>query len=307
MRGIISRFAPAPTGFLHLGHIVNAIHVWGVARARRGAVLLRLEDHDRQRSRLQYERAILDDLAWLGFAADEGPVRQSDRGDIYLQALETLRAQGLVYACSCSRGDVTADGARRPQPSEGRRDREPGRPAPQTELRYPGTCRDRGIPERAGVGLRVRLVPSVERFTDRRLGPQEQRPHDQCGDLLVRDRDGNWTYQFAAAVDDFVQGVTHVIRGEDLLASTGRQIQLARLLGRHEPPAFLHHVLILKSDGRKLSKSAGDSGIRDLRAKRWPAARVIGHAAFRAGLISADRDVCAAEVSSIIPRHEVGP
>jgi len=118
----------------------------------------------------------------------------------------------------------------------------------------------------------------TERFVDLRLGPQEQRPSDQCGDVLVRDRDGNWTYQFAAAVDDFVQGVTLVIRGVDLLASTGRQIQLARLLGRAEPPAFLHHPLIMKSPSQKLSKSDGDSGIRELRARGWSAPQVIAHA-----------------------------
>ena len=135
-----------------------------------------------------------------------------------------------------------------------------------------------GSPRRPGVGLRVRLEPSVERFVDLRLGPQEQRPSEQCGDLLVRDRDGNWTYQFAATVDDFVQGVTLVIRGDDLLASTGRQIQLARLLGRAEPPAFLHHPLIMKSPTQKLSKSDGDTGIRDLRARGWTPAQVIEHA-----------------------------
>ena len=104
-----------------------------------------------------------------------------------------------------------------------------------------------GSPDAPGVGLRVRLEPSVERFVDLRHGPQEQRPSEQCGDLLIRDRDGNWTYQFAVTVDDYVQGVTLVIRGDDLLASTGRQLQLARLLGRREPPLFLHHALIMKS------------------------------------------------------------
>jgi glutamyl-Q tRNA(Asp) synthetase len=157
------------------------------------------------------------------------------------------------------------------------------------ELCYPGTCRDRGLAERPGVGLRVRLEPSVERFVDLRLGPQEQQPSEQCGDLLVRDRDGNWTYQFAATVDDFVQGITLVLRGVDLLASTGRQIQLARLLGRLEPPAFLHHPLIMKtvttaSTGgvgaprQKLSKSDGDTGIRELRAAGWTPAEVIARA-----------------------------
>ena len=124
----------------------------------------------------------------------------------------------------------------------------------------------------------MRLEPSVERFVDLRLGAQEQRPSEQCGDLLVRDRDGNWTYQFAATVDDYVQGVNLVIRGVDLLASTGRQIQLARLLGRAEPPAFLHHPLIMKSPEQKLSKADGDTGIRELRAAGWTPSRVIERA-----------------------------
>jgi glutamyl-tRNA synthetase/glutamyl-Q tRNA(Asp) synthetase len=115
----------------------------------------------------------------------------------------------------------------------------------------------------------------VERFVDLRHGLQEQRPSAQCGDLLARDRDGNWTYQFAATVDDLVQGITLVIRGDDLLASTGRQIQLARLLGRDEPPEFLHHPLIMKSPDQKLSKSDGDTGIRELRARGLTPAQVI--------------------------------
>src|SRR5215510_3997647 len=250
---VISRFAPAPTGFLHLGHVVNAIYVWGLTQAQGGRVLLRIEDHDRQRSRPAYEVAILDDLEWLGFRADGPLVRQSERGDIYSQALDTLRRQGRVYACGCSRAEIASE-------------------------RYPGTCRDRGLREGPGLGIRVRLDPTVERFVDLRHGPQEQQPSEQCGDLLVRDREGNWTYQFAAAVDDYVQGVTHVIRGDDLLASTGRQIQLARLLGRAEPAAFYHHPLIMKSPTQKLSKSDGDTGIRDLRAKGWTAERVIAHA-----------------------------
>src|SRR6185295_19750573 len=127
--------------------------------------------------------------------------------------------------------------------------------------------------------------PSVERFVDLRHGPQTQRPSEQCGDLLLRDREGNWTYQFAATVDDSVQGVTLVIRGDDLLASTGRQLQLARLLGRAEPPEFLHHPLIMKSAAfaggfggpsrQKLSKSDGDTGIRELRERGWTPAQVI--------------------------------
>ena len=269
MRGIISRFAPAPTGFLHLGHVVNAVTVWRETRVRSGRVLLRIEDHDRQRSRRQFEVAILEDLAWLGFEADGPPVRQSERGAIYEEALERLRRQGRVYVCDCTRADV----------AQALRPADAGlKPRATSELCYPGTCRDRGLADAPGRGLRVRLEPSMERFVDLRLGAQEQRPSEQCGDLLVRDRDGNWTYQFAATVDDYVQGVNLVIRGVDLLASTGRQIQLARLLGRAEPPVFLHHPLIMKSAGHKLSKSDGDTGIRELRARGWMPSRVIEHA-----------------------------
>lgn len=272
MRGIISRFAPAPTGYLHLGHVVNAAQVWGETRARGGRVLLRIEDHDRRRSRREFEAAILEDLAWLGFEADAPPVRQSERDDIYTHALDTLRRQGLVYACDCSRADVAQ--ALRPAIAE-----LTFRATPQLpELRYPGTCANRGLAEGPGVGLRVRLAPLVERFDDLRLGPQEQHPFEQCGDLLVRDRDNHWTYQFAATVDDHVQGVTLVIRGVDLLASTGRQIQLARLLGRADPPSFLHHPLIMKTPSQKLSKSDRDTGIRELRAAGWTPAEVIERA-----------------------------
>jgi glutamyl/glutaminyl-tRNA synthetase len=258
---VLSRFAPAPTGLLHLGHVVNAIYVWGIARAGSGRVLLRIEDHDRQRSRPEYERAILEDLDWLGFVPDGVMTRQSERTAIYETHLDRLRAAGLVYACECSRKEIAAAG-------------EPG-----DELRYPGTCAAKGLPEGPGLGLRVRLAPTIERFEDLAHGPQEQQPSEQCGDLLVKDRDGNWTYQFVATVDDFEQGVTLVIRGDDLLASTGRQIQLARMLGRLEPPHFLHHPLIMKTPMQKLSKSDGDSGVRDLRARGWTAAAVLEHAA----------------------------
>jgi glutamyl-tRNA synthetase/glutamyl-Q tRNA(Asp) synthetase len=294
MRDIISRFAPAPTGLLHLGHVVNAIYVWGAARARGGRVLLRIEDHDRGRCRAEYETAILEDLAWLGFVADAPLVRQSERTAIYERALDTLRAQRLVYACTCSRADVA-------RPFQGRDERGPERPAlQQSELRYPGTCRDRGIAERSGIGLRVRLDPSVERFTDLRHGLQEQRPFEQCGDLLIRDRDGCWTYQFAVTVDDFAQHVTLVVRGDDLLDSTGRQLQLARLLGRAEPPRFLHHPLIMKTPAQKLSKSDRDTAVRSLRARGWTAERVIGEAAALAGLMPTATPLRASEVSTIM-------
>ena len=309
MRDIITRFAPAPTGFLHLGHVVNAIFVWGVARSRPGGrVLLRIEDHDRQRSRTSYEQSILEDLAWLGFEQDGPIVRQSERDAIYRAALERLRAQGIVYACGCSRADIAAAGlkpcatdpAQAVVPAAADDVAQAFRPA-TAELVYPGTCRDRGLADGPDLALRVRLEPRIERFVDLCHGPQEQRPSEQCGDIVVRDREGNWTYQFAVTVDDIEQGINVVIRGDDLLDSTGRQLQLARLLGRREPPRFLHHALIMKSPTQKLSKSDRDTGVRDLRSAGWTPARVIGHAAFMARLIPESRDVPAAEVSSIIP------
>ncbi len=167
--------------------------------------------------------------------------------------------------------------------------------------RYPGTCRDKGLPEGSGRGTRVRLDPSTERFDDLRHGPQAQRPIDQCGDLLVRDRDGNWTYQFAVAVDDAAQGITLVIRGDDLLSSTGRQIQIARFLGRSDPPRFLHHALVMKSATQKLSKADRDTSVRDLRASGRSAADVIGEAAALAGLIEDRRGISAADVAGLEP------
>jgi glutamyl-tRNA synthetase/glutamyl-Q tRNA(Asp) synthetase len=284
----LTRFAPSPTGHLHLGHVVNAIYVWGLARAHQGRVLLRIEDHDRLRSRPEFETALLDDLDWLGFAADEGRdplIRQSDHLDVYARALEQLRATHHVYACECSRRDVRLRTRRGGQVDD---------------ERYDGRCRTRRLAEEPGRGLRVEIDDRPERFDDLRLGPLEQTPADQCGDILLRDRDGHWTYQFAVTVDDLRQHVTLIVRGEDLVSSTGRQIKLARMLGRAAPAAFLHHPLVLKASGEKLSKAAGDTGVRELRARGLSAADVIGHAAAAVGLLRTVRPIPAAEVSSLL-------
>jgi glutamyl-Q tRNA(Asp) synthetase len=253
---------------------VNAVFVWGVGRAIGGRVLLRIEDHDRQRCRPGFEEALLEDLDWLGFEPDIFPTaafrrgrcegRQSEREAVYRQALEPLMAAGMVYGCDCTRRQIDS-------------------PV------YSGRCRDRGLPLAADVGWRLRMATSVETFDDLRLG--RQTPADQCGDLLIRDRLGNWTYQWAATTDDTLQGVSVVIRGEDLLDSTGRQLALARLLGRPAPAVFLHHPLVMKSPTQKVSKSDGDTGIRDLRRTGWSAQRLIGHAAWLAGLQPEDAPI----------------
>ena len=283
-RGWTTRFAPAPTGYLHLGHVVNAIWVWGTALAGGGRVLLRVEDHDRARCRADYARALHEDLAWLGFEADGEVVRQSERGAIYERHLARLAAAGRVYPCLCTRREIVEGGG------EGAGE----------ELRYPGTCRERAIDPATTPIRRVRLEREEIAFVDLLVGPQRQVPAEQCGDLLARDRDGNWTYQFAVAVDDLEQGVDVVVRGEDLLASTGRQIQLARLLGRVDPPRFLHHGLLRRADGTKLSKANRDEGVRELRAAGWTPGRVLGAAAYAAGLAANGRELAVADLAELV-------
>jgi glutamyl-tRNA synthetase/glutamyl-Q tRNA(Asp) synthetase len=265
-----TRFAPSPTGFLHLGHIVNAIYVWGHARAAGGSVLLRIEDHDRQRARVEYEMALLDDLDWLGFEPDifrtdefrRGPCagRQSDRDEVYRECLAPLVARGLVYGCDCTRKQLASP-------------------------IYSGRCRGRGLPLGAHIRWRVRLDETVG------------------GDVLIRDRLGNWTYQWCVTVDDTVQNLTHVIRGNDLRESTERQIALARLLGRTTPPIFIHHPLIMKSATQKLSKSDRDTGIRDLRRAGWSAPSVIGYAAALVQLQPAATPLAASDVGGLFEQR----
>lgn len=290
-----TRFAPAPTGYLHLGHAVNAIYVWGLARAFGGEVLLRVEDHDRIRSKPEYEAALLDDLDWLGLAPDLGataeyrrgphPLRQSDRGDRYREVLDRLEAAGLAYPCTCTRKEI--------QERTGRRG---------GELRYPGTCRERGIDPASTPIRRLRLDPEEIAFRDLLLGERREVPAERCGDLLLRDRDGHWTYQLAVVVDDLDQGIGAVIRGRDLLASTARQIQLAGILGRAEPPRFLHHPLVKDERGRKLSKSDRDTGLRELREVGWSAERVLGEAARLAGLQDEARPLAADGIAALFAR-----
>ena len=284
----ITRFAPSPTGYLHLGHVANAVWTWGVAQATGGRVLLRIEDHDRGRCRPEYERAIIEDLEWLGLVpgGERRVLRQSDQERAYGRAVLHLGRQSPVYACQCSRADIAermrADGL------EG-----------WDELRYPGTCRSLRLAPADGLGLRVTLGDEPVEFDDLRLGPQSQTPALQCGDLLLRDSQGNWTYQLCVAVDDTRQGVNLVIRGEDLAASTGRQIMLATRLGRKEPPLFLHHPLINGPDGEKLSKRDGATGVRELRAAGKSAEEVLGEAAFRTGLLPRSRPVAPADLGEL--------
>lgn len=257
--GFRTRYAPSPTGYLHLGHVLNALWTWEVARAWGGRVVLRIEDHDRTRCRPEFTEAIREDLAWLGFVPDEVVPNQSERAGRYKEVLAGLHRRGLAYVCACSRKDIA----------------EVAGDVFNEETHYPGTCRALGLEPGPGRGWRVRMEPGTERFDDLVHGAVAQNPSAQCGDLLVRDRLGNWTYQFAVTVDDLDQGIDLVVRGDDILASTGRQLRLARLLGRERMPLFLHHPLIVKPGGAKLSKASGDTGVRELRAAGMTAADVL--------------------------------
>ena len=269
-----TRFAPAPTGFLHLGHVANALWVWGAAAAAGAAVLLRIEDHDRLRSRGAFDEAILADLDWLGFVPDDGPARQADPDALasYDAALARLAEANLVYRCGCTRSTFAAWA------------REQG--STWTGPGCPGACRTRTLPDDEPTSVRVSLGGGEESFDDLALGARSDEP-SAIGDLLVRDRELNWTYAFAVVVDDLRQDVDLVVRGEDLLPDTARQIRLGRLLGRTEPPRYLHHPLIRKAGGAKLSKSDGDAGVADLRAAGWSADAVRAEAA-RRGAVPAE-------------------
>jgi len=280
-----TRFAPAPTGYLHLGHVANALWVWGLAAATGARVLLRIEDHDRERSRAAFDATILQDLDWLGFTPDAGPIRQRENPEPYEAVLDLLRMHRLVYACDCTRAVFAAWAS-----EHGRRWRGPG---------CPGGCRDRALPEDDDLTVRVALGPEAESWSDRILGRQAGDP-SAAGDPPVRDRHGSWTYGFAVVVDDLRQAITLVVRGEDLADATPAQIRLARLLGRREPPEFAHHSLIRKPGGAKLSKADGDTGVRDLRAAGLQPTGVIGAAAAAAGLIGTARPIESAEAADLI-------
>jgi glutamyl-Q tRNA(Asp) synthetase len=245
----VGRFAPSPTGPLHAGSLVAALASWLDARAQRGRWLVRIEDIDAPRCVAGMDRVLLEQLAACGLRPDEPPVWQSDRSERYAAALDGLRERGLAYPCGCTRREIEdvliAHGAGHER---------------HHERVYPGTCRDglHGKPPRA---MRMRTQSDdgadvVVTWHDRRLGGQRQNLTQVVGDFVLRRADGLWAYQLAVVVDDAAQGVTHVVRGEDLADNTPRQIHLQRLLGVCTP-SYLHTPLVLGPDGEKLSKGNG--------------------------------------------------
>lgn len=245
-RPLVGRFAPSPTGPLHVGSLVAALASYCDARAQRGRWIVRIEDVDEPRSRPSAERAILASLDRYGFRWDGEVVRQSERTAHYARALERLRGKGLVYACACTRRDLASAAM-----------------SATGERIYPGTCRDRGIDADAPhVAQRVRVGDAVVEHADALQGPQRQDLAREVGDFIVRRADGYFAYQLAVVVDDALQDVTSVVRGADLLASTPRQVFLQRALGLRTP-AYLHVPVAIDDTGEKLSKQTGAAALPD--------------------------------------------
>jgi glutamyl-Q tRNA(Asp) synthetase len=282
-RRYVGRFAPSPSGPLHLGSIVAALGSWLDARAAGGRWLLRIEDLDPPRERAGAADRIRTQLQALGLQWDGAVTLQSNHGARYAEALRRLAAARLVYCCRCTRRDA----ARWP--------RAPG----SDEALYPGICRGAGLPVSVAAGgagapgpalragrlaIRWRLPDAIVRFDDRLLGPQDQHPSRDAGDPVLRRADGLWAYQLAVVVDDGDSGVTDVVRGRDLLTNTGRQILLQQALGL-PTPRYLHLPLVTDASGRKLSKHEGDdpAGIADPVATLDAAARWLRIAPVAAG------------------------
>lgn len=265
MNGYRGRFAPSPTGPLHAGSLVAALASWLDARAHDGTWLVRIEDVDRPRCVPGAGAEILRQLATCGLLPDEAVVWQSQREPLYQSALDRLVRQGHAYPCACSRKDIEL--ALRAQ----------GRGKPRGgELVYPGTCRE-GLHGKAARAWRLRVPDGVVAWTDRRTGVHLQDVRAEVGDFVLKRADGLFAYQLAVVVDDADQRISHVVRGEDLVDNTPRQLLLQRALGVREP-SYLHAPLVLGPNGEKLSKQNGARALdlRDPRAAVVQAAAVLG-------------------------------
>lgn len=287
------RFAPTPSGRMHLGNVLCSLLAWLAARASGGTMVLRIEDLDAQRCPQPYAEQLEDDLRWLGLDWEEGglsggehaPYRQSLRSGIYESYYEKLQAMGLVYPCFCSRVELHAASA--PHAQDG-------------TFVYSGRCRQlsgREIREKSRLrapAMRLRVPDEEICFTDLRCGEYRENLLRDCGDFVVRRYDGVFAYQLAVVIDDALMGVTQVVRGSDLLPSSARQTYLYRLFG-WEPPVFGHIPLLFAPDGRRLSKRDGDLDLGALR-EHLTAQELIGQLAALCGLTDTPEPVQAREL-----------
>jgi len=282
------RYAPSPTGTLHIGNLRTALLAWLFARTSASRFLMRIEDVDRGRSRARFVAEQLADLAALGLDWDGLVERQSERGALYAEALSKLEARGLVYPCWCTRAEVREAAA-----------------APHGALpdgAYPGTCRaltaaQRAQRERSGrpAALRVRADEARVTVTDRLVGPIVA----EIDDFVLRRTDGDWAYNLAVVVDDHTQGVGEVVRGADLLETTPRQAWLHSTLGYGAPPAYAHVPLLLGPDGTRLAKRHGAVTLADRGAQGKSAAGVRAELAASVGLCEPDERPTPAELVAL--------
>lgn len=292
MSTITGRFAPSPSGRMHLGNAFSCLLAWLSVRSAGGRMLLRIEDLDPERCRPDYARQVEYDLRWLGLDWDEGGIDgetaccQSRRRELYAHYLDLLQGRGLLYPCFCTRGELHAASA--PHASDG------------TPL-YPGTCRDLSPEERARKAalrrpaLRIRVPDREVSFIDRLQGAYRENLARDCGDFILRRSDGVHAYQLAVVVDDGLAGVTQVVRGRDLLPSTPRQLWLQEVLGFPHPD-YAHVPLLLSGDGRRLSKRDKDLDLGAIRASHQAPESVVGRLAFWAGLIDRPEAISAREL-----------
>ena len=277
----VGRYAPSPSGRMHLGNLCCCLLAWLSAKSAGGRVVLRIEDLDAERCPRKFADLLETDLAWLGLAADEGgakggpagPYYQSERSRIYQHYYDLLAAKGLVYPCFCSRSQLHAASA--PHRSDG-------------QVIYAGTCRGLTAAEiterqkRKAPAWRVTVPHEAIAFTDGHMGEYAEDLARDCGDFYLRRADGVFAYQLAVVVDDALMGITQVVRGADLLSSTPRQLWLYRELGL-KAPKFYHMPLLLAPDGRRLSKRDGDQSLENLQ-QRYEPEQIIGRMAYALGL-----------------------
>ncbi len=289
------RFAPSPSGRMHLGNVFSALLAWLSVRSMGGETVLRIEDLDTQRCRPEYTAQLLEDLSYLGLEFDEGegvggphgPYCQRERTAFYEEALRYLQERGAVYPCYCSRDELHAASA--PHASDGR-------------ILYSGTCRALTTEERAAKtrppSFRVVADEQDVVFTDGHYGLQRLNVRDEWGDFVVRRSDGMFAYQMAVTADDAAMGITQVVRGRDLLASVAPQTQLYRMFGV-QPPLYFHIPMLVTSEGRRLSKRDRDLDLGVLR-ERFPTPEpLIGRLLYLAGVLSKPESLSAKEAVSV--------
>lgn len=275
---VVGRFAPTPSGRLHLGNLLCCLLAYLSCRSQGGKFLLRIEDLDAPRCPKRLADQCLSDLRFLGFDWDEPPLYQSERTDVYQQAFDRLRAMGLIYPCFCTRAQLHAAQA----PNLG--DREP------VYNRACAALTPEEIAERAKTrtpAMRLRVPDEDVSFVDGHFGPVCENLERDCGDVILRRSDGLFAYQLAVVVDDALSGVTEIVRGRDILSATPRQIYLQRLLG-YATPAYRHIPLLMDSQGRRLAKRDRDLDLTALSKVMTPE-QILGMLAFSAGVIPENR------------------